>query len=88
MRKSNLKSGAIDLGARGIRARICQLFKEPSNRFSAWRNRFLGSLNVYKYGLRSRSRVAKMAKIKKKIKNFMFRFQNVLFMGLAASLGA
>ncbi len=27
------------------RASICQPFKEPRNRFSAWRNRFLGSLN-------------------------------------------
>jgi hypothetical protein len=34
-----------------VRARICRPFKEPRNRFSAWRNRFLGSLNVYKYGL-------------------------------------
>ncbi len=51
-------------------ARICKPFKEPRNRFPAWRagtttlfnvlpatrlgkwrNRFLGSLNVYKYGL-------------------------------------
>ncbi len=34
------------------RARICKPFKEPRNRFPAWRNRFLDSLNVYKYGLR------------------------------------
>jgi hypothetical protein len=58
-----------------FRARICKPFKEPRNRFSAWRagtttlfvvpacqatyriaesipwNRFLGSINVYKYGL-------------------------------------
>jgi hypothetical protein len=52
------------------RARICRPFKEPRNRFPAWRtgtyrlarlhrlaesiprNRFLGSINVYKYGLR------------------------------------
>ncbi len=33
------------------RAFICKPFKEPSNRFSAWRNRFLGSLKVYKFGL-------------------------------------
>jgi hypothetical protein len=28
-----------------------QTVKEPRNRFPAWQNRFLGSLNVYKYGL-------------------------------------
>ncbi len=33
------------------RAFICKPFKEPSNRFPAWRNRFLGSLKVYKFGL-------------------------------------
>jgi hypothetical protein len=33
------------------RARICKPLKEPRNRFLAWRNRFLGVLNVYKYGL-------------------------------------
>ena len=32
------------------RARICTPFKEPRNRSPAWRNRFLGSLNVYKFG--------------------------------------
>ncbi len=31
-------------------ARICKPFKEPRNRFPAWRNWFLGSLNIYKYG--------------------------------------
>ncbi len=30
---------------------ICKPFKEPRNRFPAWRNPFLGSINVYKYGL-------------------------------------
>ncbi len=34
------------------RARICEPFKDPGNRFPAWRIRFMGSLNVYKYGLR------------------------------------
>ncbi len=34
-----------------FRASICKPFKEPRNWSSAWRNRFLGSLNVYKYGL-------------------------------------
>jgi hypothetical protein len=56
------------------RARICKPFKEPRNRFPAWRadtttlfdvlahqdrlaesipwNRFRGSLNVYKFGIR------------------------------------
>ncbi len=45
------------------RARICKPFNEPRNRFPAWRagttrlaesipwHRFLGSLNVYRYGL-------------------------------------
>jgi hypothetical protein len=33
------------------RARICKPFKEPRNRFPAWRNRFLGSFNVYNCGL-------------------------------------
>jgi hypothetical protein len=33
------------------RACICNLLKEPRNRFPAWRNQFLGSLKVYKYGL-------------------------------------
>jgi hypothetical protein len=33
------------------RAQICKPFKEPSNQFPAWRNRFLGSSIVYKYGL-------------------------------------
>jgi hypothetical protein len=33
------------------RARICKPFKEPRNRLPAWRNRFLCSLNVYKFGL-------------------------------------
>ncbi len=33
------------------RARICKPVKEPGNQFPAWRNRFLGSLNVYKFGL-------------------------------------
>ncbi len=32
-------------------AGICKLFKEPMNRFPAWRNLFLGSLNVYIYGI-------------------------------------
>jgi hypothetical protein len=32
---------------------ICRTFKEPKNRFPAWRNRFLDSVNVYKYGLRA-----------------------------------
>ncbi len=31
--------------------RICKPFKEPRNQFPVWRNRFLGSLNFYKYGL-------------------------------------
>ncbi len=31
--------------------RICKPFKEPRNRFPAWRNRFLDSTNVYKYEL-------------------------------------
>ncbi len=35
----------------GYRARICKPFKASRNRIPAWRNRFLGSLNVYKYGL-------------------------------------
>ncbi len=40
----------------GVRGAIswvhnCRLFKKPSNRFPAWRNWFLGSLNVYKFGL-------------------------------------
>ncbi len=34
-----------------VRARICKPFKGPRNRFPAWRNRFLRSWNVYKYGL-------------------------------------
>ncbi len=34
-----------------VRARICKPFKEPRNRFPGWRNRFVSSLNVYKYGL-------------------------------------
>jgi hypothetical protein len=34
-----------------VRARICKPFKEPRNRFPAWRNRFQGFLNVYKFGL-------------------------------------
>ncbi len=29
-----------------VRARICKPFKEPRNRFPAWRNRFLGSLRA------------------------------------------
>ncbi len=33
------------------RVRICKPFKEPKNRFTAWRNRVLSFLNVYKYGL-------------------------------------
>jgi hypothetical protein len=51
------------------RARICNPFKEPRSRFPVWRtgpprykdwlkrfyDRFLGSLNVYKYGLRNHS---------------------------------
>ncbi len=36
---------------RDVWARICKPFKESRNRFPAWLNRFLGSLNVYKYGL-------------------------------------
>ncbi len=32
-------------------ARICKPFKESRNRFPAWLNWFLGSLNRYKYGL-------------------------------------
>ncbi len=49
-----------------IKARICKPFKEPRNRFPAWRagtttlfdvsarpTRFLGSLNVYEFGLSS-----------------------------------
>ncbi len=32
-------------------ARICKHCKEPRNRFPVWRNRFLGSLDVYKFGL-------------------------------------
>ncbi len=43
--------GAGVLCCTRTRARICKPFKEPRNRFPAWRNRFLGSLNVYKYGL-------------------------------------
>ncbi len=35
----------------GSRARICRPFMEPRNLFLAWRNRFLGSINVSKYGL-------------------------------------
>ncbi len=37
------------------RARICKPCKEPRNRFPAWRNRFLGSINVYKYGLKEKA---------------------------------
>ncbi len=33
-------------------ARICKPLKEARNRFPAWRNRFLGSLIAYKYGLK------------------------------------
>jgi hypothetical protein len=59
------QTGNRNLGP--CRARICKPFKEPRNQFPAWRartttpfcrtgppgwrNRFLGSLNVYKYGL-------------------------------------
>ncbi len=32
---------------------ICKPFKESRNWFTAWRNLFLGSLNVYKYELRA-----------------------------------
>ncbi len=31
------------------KARICKPFKEPRNRFPAWRNRLLGFINLYKY---------------------------------------
>ncbi len=36
------------------RDRMYKPFKEPRNRFPAWRNRFLASLNFYKYGLVTR----------------------------------
>ncbi len=39
------------LSYRLARARIYKPFKETRNRFPAWRNRFLGSLNFYKYRL-------------------------------------
>jgi hypothetical protein len=32
------------------RARFCKPFMEPRNRFPAWRNRFLGSINVTNMG--------------------------------------
>ncbi len=38
----------LRLSSARIRVRICKPFKEPRNRFPAWR---LGSLNVYKFGL-------------------------------------
>ncbi len=31
-------------------ARVCKSFKKPRNRFPAWRNRFLGSLNLTNTG--------------------------------------
>ncbi len=37
------------------RARICKPFKEPRNRFPASWNRFLGFLNVYKFGMASKA---------------------------------
>jgi hypothetical protein len=43
---------------------VCKSFKEPLNRFLSWRaesipwNRFLSSLNVYKYGLRTGNRIS------------------------------
>jgi hypothetical protein len=46
-KKTNLQDEA-----RATRARICKPFKGPRNP-PAWRNRFLGFLNVYKYGLRN-----------------------------------
>jgi hypothetical protein len=36
-----------------IRARNCRPFKKSRNQFPAWWNRFLCSISVYKYGLRS-----------------------------------
>ncbi len=65
------RGGSSFKNLNGCRARICRPFKEPRNRFRAWRNgtttspifrtgppgyicwrnRFLGSINVYKYGL-------------------------------------
>ncbi len=36
------------------RVHICKSLKEPMNRFPAWRDRFLVSLNVYKFGLSNR----------------------------------
>ncbi len=32
------------------RARICKAFKGPRNRFPAWRNRFVCSINICKFG--------------------------------------
>ncbi len=39
--KKRFYGSGLDLGARGMRARICKLYKEPRNLFPAWRNRFL-----------------------------------------------
>jgi hypothetical protein len=48
--KKNLKNHLYPI--KSSRARICKLFKEPKNRFPAWRNRCLcSSLDIYKYGL-------------------------------------
>jgi hypothetical protein len=69
-----------DRTGRIFRGRICRPFKEPRNRFPAWRpvrkpylsywparlhrltksiprNRFLGPINVYKYGLSRKERI-------------------------------
>jgi hypothetical protein len=58
------KPMGVEVMRKMARARICKPFKELRNRFPAWRacrtgppgykgqrNRFLGSINVYKYGL-------------------------------------
>ncbi len=46
----NFGSGSTDT-IESCRARNCKSFKAHSNRFPAWQDRSLGSINVYKYGL-------------------------------------
>ncbi len=47
--------GLVSKGLILYRARTCKPFKEPKNRFPAWR---AGTTNVYKYGLFTRKKEA------------------------------
>jgi hypothetical protein len=50
-----------------VQTRICKRLRSPGNDHVAWQNRFLNSLNVYKFGFRARTQKKSLCQILPKI---------------------